>query len=162
MTPLLGGGADGAGSGGRSGSRSPAHSAVHGHIGQPVRMAVLLPQNMLNLEVVKPRNTALGLLVERAEFGAVYAILTLDLLDHQLRIGDDPQTLVAVGDSKLQRCQQGGVLGEVIGVHTQELAQFGQDFSCRVLDIDAEAGRTRVAARPAVAVRDNAFAGVFE
>ncbi len=117
---------------------------------------------MLDLEVVKPRNTALGLFVKGAEFGAVYAILTLDLLDHQFRIGDDPQTPVPIGNGKLQRCQQGRVLGEVIGVLTQKLAQFGQDFSCRVLDINAEAGRTRVAARPAVAVRDNAFAGVFE
>ena len=149
-------------SGGRAGSRSPAHSAVHGHIGQPVGMAVLLPQNMLDLEVVKPRNTALGLLVQGTEFGAVHAILPLDLLDHQLRVGDDPQTPVPVGDGKLQRCQQGGVLGEVIGARAHKLAQFGQDFSCRVLDIDAEAGRTRVAARPAVAVRDNAFAGVLE
>src|ERR1700677_4632612 len=81
-------------SGGRAGSRSPAHSAVHGHIGQPVCMAVLLPQNMLDLEMVKPRNTALGLLVQRTEFGAVHAILPLDLLDHQLGVGDNPQTPV--------------------------------------------------------------------
>jgi hypothetical protein len=69
-------------------------------------MAVLLPQNMLDLEVVQLRNTALGLLVEGAEFGAVHAILALDLLDHQFRVGDDPQTLVALGNGKFQRRQK--------------------------------------------------------
>ncbi len=139
----------------RARSRRPAHTAVHGQICQPVRMAVLLPQNMLDLKVVKLRDAAPRLLVERAKFGAVHAILALHLLDHEFRVGDDPQAPVSVGDGKLERSKKRGVLGKVIGVRAQVLAQFGQDFSGRVLDVYAEAGRTRVTARPTVAVGDN-------
>ena len=63
--------------------------------------------------------------------------------------------LCPLADGKLQRGQKRGILGKVIGARTQEFAQFGEHPSCRVLDVNAEAGRTRVAARPAVAVGDN-------
>src|SRR5271155_1115182 len=118
-------------------------------------MAVLLSQNMLDLEVVELRDATASLLVKGTKFGAVHPILPLHLLDHKLRVGDYPQAPVAVGDSKFQRGKECGVLGKVIGMLAQILGQFGQALSRRVLDVDAEAGRPWVAARPAVAIGDN-------
>ena len=81
---------------------------------------------MLNLEVVELRDAAARLLVEGAEFRTVHPILALHLFDHELRVGDDPQALVPMGDGKFERRQKRGVLGKVIGVRAQVLAQFGQ------------------------------------
>ena len=64
---------------------------------------------------------------------------------------------MAIADGKVQRSQERGVFGEVIGVRAQVLAQLGQDLSCRILDIDAEAGGPRITTRPPVAVGDDSI-----
>ena len=60
-----------------------------------------------------------------------------------------------MGDGKLDRGQQGGVFGEVVGARTEVLALFGQNLSCSVLDIDTKSGRARVATGAAIAVCDD-------
>ena len=91
------------------------------------------------------------------ELGAVYPVLALHLLDHEFRVGDDAQTPVPINNGKVERGEKGGIFGKVIGVHSQIFAQFGQDPPCRVLDVYAEAGWARIAARPAIAVGDNSI-----
>ena len=120
-------------------------------------MAVLLSQDMLDLKVVELRDAVASLLVERAELRAVYPILALHLLDHEFRVGDDAQTPVPIDNGKVERGKKRGIFGKIIGVYPQIFAQFGQDPPCRVLDIHAEAGWARVAARPAIAVGDNSI-----
>ena len=125
-------------------------------------MAVLFPQNMLDLEVIEVRDAATRLLVERAKFRAVYPVLALHLLDHEFRVGDDPQTPMTLGDGKFQRREERGILGKVIGLLAQVLTQFGQNLASRILDVDAETGRARIAARPTIAISDDRIAGVRE
>ena len=49
-------GATGLGAGLEVEARRPAHTAIHGQVCQPVGMAVLLPQDMLDLKVVELRD----------------------------------------------------------------------------------------------------------
>src|SRR6202044_933224 len=130
----------------------PAHTAIHGQVCQPVSMTVLLPQDMLDLKMVELRDPLASLLVERAQLWAVYPILPLHLLDHEFRVGDNPQTSVPIDNGKVERGQKRRIFGKVISVHSQIFAQFGQNSPSRVLDVYAEAGRPRIAARPAIAV----------
>ncbi len=109
--------------------RGPAHTAVHRQVCQPVRMTVLLPQNMLNLEVFELGDAAFRLLVEGPKFRAIHPILPLHLFDHEFRVGDDPQAPVPVGDGKFQGGEKRGVLGKVIGTGAQVFAQFGENLS---------------------------------
>ena|ERR1700733_7230859 len=125
-------------------------------------MAVFFPQNMLNLEMLELGNAAASFFVKGTKFRTVHPVLTLHLLDHELRIGDDPQAPMTLGDGKFQGRQERRVLSEVIGLLAQVLTQFGQNLASRILDVDAETGRARVAARPTIAISDDRIAGVRE
>ena len=105
----------------RARGRRPPHPTVHSQICQPVRMAVLLSQNMLNLKVVELRDAAPRLLIKGAKFGTVHAILALHLFDHEFGVGNDPQALVSMGDGKLEGSKKRGVFGKIIGVRAQVL-----------------------------------------
>jgi hypothetical protein len=118
-------------------------------------MAVLFPENMLNLKVIDLRNAAASFLVKGPKFRAVYAILTLHLFDHEFRVGDDPQAPVPVSDGEFQGSEKRGILSKIVGPGAQVFAQFGKYPSGRILDVNAEAGRARIAARSSVAVSDN-------
>ena len=66
---------------------------------------------------------------------------------------------MAVGEREVERGQQAGVLGEVVGLDAEELGEFGEDRAVGVLDQRAKARRAGIAARSAVAVRGYPFAG---
>jgi hypothetical protein len=118
-------------------------------------MTVLLPENVLNLEVIELRNAAASFLVEGPKFQTVDSILPLHLFNHEFRVGDDPQAPVPVADGKFQGGEKRGVLGKVVGPGAQVFAQFGKYPSGGILDVHAEAGRAWIAARSSVAVGDN-------
>ena len=67
---------------------------------------------------------------QRLEVGGVDLVLALDLLDHQLGVGDDAEAGVMVVESVLEAGKEAGVFGEVVGAHAEEFAEFGED-RCR-------------------------------
>lgn len=64
-------------------------AAVHGLIGEAVGMLVLGAQGVLDDEGIEALDTAAGLGVEGDEVGTLDLEASLDLLDHQLGVGDD-------------------------------------------------------------------------
>ena len=128
------------------------HAAVHGLVGEAVRVLVFVAQGVDDLEAVELGDFLLCLLEEGPEDGAFDLVLALDLLDHELGVGDDAETAVAVGEGEVEGGEQAGVLGEVVGLDAEEFREFGEDVAVGVLDEGAEAGGAGVAARAAVAV----------
>ena len=92
------------------------------------------------------------LLPEGSEVGGVDFVLTLNLLDHELGVGDDAEAGVVVVESVLEAGEEPRVFGEVVGAHAEEFTEFGQDGAVVVLDDGSVAGGTGVAASSAVAV----------
>ena len=93
-----------------------------------------------------------GLQPERSQVGGVDFVFALDLLDHELGVGDDAEARVVVVESVLEAGEEAGVFGEVVGAHAQEFAEFGEDLALFVLDDGSVACGAGVAAGSAVAV----------
>jgi hypothetical protein len=151
----VGGGREGRPSGGLgSGVAALAtpHSAVHGFVGQAVGVFVFVAEGVGDFEGFEFGYAAFGFFVEGFEVGAFDLVFALDLLDHELGVGDDAEAGVAVVEGVLEAGEEAGVFGEVVGAHAQEFAEFGQDSAMVVLDDGSVAGGTRVAAGSAVAV----------
>jgi hypothetical protein len=127
-------------------------SAVHGVVGELVGGLVFVAQGVGDLEAVELRDAAAGFLPERAEVGRVHLVLALDLLDHELGVGDDAEAAVVVVERPLEAAEQAGVFGVVVGAVAEELGQLGQDAAGFVLQERALAGGAGVAAGSAVAV----------
>ncbi len=68
---------------------------------------------------------------------------------------------MSVLDGILQRCNQALILGKVVGLVTEVLAERGNFLSSFILDHDPVAGRPGVAARAAIAVSDQMAFGRF-
>ena len=62
-------------------------------------------------------------LVQRPQPRALYLVLALDLLHHQLRVRHHPQPPVAVAERVVQRRQQPRILGEIVRLDPQKLRQ---------------------------------------
>ena len=106
-----------------------AVAPVHGFVGEAVGVLVLVAQGVGDLEAVELRDAAAGFFPERPQVGGVDLVLALNLLDHQLGIGDDAEAGVAVVERPLQAAEQAGVLGEVVGSVAEKLAEFGEDVA---------------------------------
>jgi hypothetical protein len=130
-------------------------AAVHGLVGQAVGVLVFVAEGVDDLEGVELGDFLLRLLEEGPQAWALDLVLALDLLDHQLGVGDDAQAPVSVAEGKVERGEQAGVLGEVVGLDAEELGKFGEDVAVGVLDEGAEAGGAGIAAGAAVAVGGN-------
>ena len=107
---------------------------------------------MRDLEAVELGDTAARLFPQGTEVGGVDLVLALDLVHHQLGVGDDAEVLVAVGQGPGEAAEETGVLGEVVGAMAEKLGEFGELVACGVGEDGSEAGRARVAASSAVAV----------
>ncbi len=107
---------------------------------------------MGDLEGFEPGDAAARFLPEGLEVGGVDFVLALDLLDHQLGVGDDAEAGVVVVEGVLEAGEEAGVFGVVVGADAEEFAKFGQDGALVVLDEGSEAGRAGVAAGSSVAV----------
>lgn len=103
------------------GGCSAVHAAVHGLVCEAVGGFVFVAKRVRNLEVVKFRDAAFCFLPERDEVGGFHLVGALDLLDHQQRVGDDPECGVAVIEGILQGGEKAGVFGKVIRADAQEL-----------------------------------------
>src|SRR6266702_4600246 len=95
-------------------SSAALHSPVHGLVRQAVGVLILVAQGMHDLEFLQLRDLLLRLLVQRPQPRALHLVLALDLLDHQLRVGDDPQPLVAMFKRKIERRQKPRILRKFI------------------------------------------------
>jgi len=60
-------------------------------------------KNVLNREFVELSDKAAGLLEERLKIGAADAILPSHLANHQLRVADDLQRAISMGNCIFQR-----------------------------------------------------------
>ena len=147
--------------GSRSGTRSGGGSwgrrswgavgaAVHGLVGEAVGVLVFVAEGVGDFELVELGDAAFGFFPEGAEIGGVDLVLALDLLDHQLGVGDDTEAGVAVVERPLEAAEEAGVLGVVVGAVAEELGELGEDVAGFVLQDGAVAGRARVAACAAV------------
>ena len=59
---------------------------------------------------------------------------------------------MAVAEGEVERGQQAGVLGEIVGLDAKELGEFGEDVAVGVLDEGSEARGAGIAAGAAIAV----------
>src|SRR5947209_5978415 len=78
----------------------------------------------------------------------------LDLADEQLRIADQLERLRSMLDRILECGDESLILGKVVGLMPEIFAEGGDFLAGFVLDDDSEARRSRISARPTVAVRD--------
>ncbi len=101
---------------------------------------------------VSLRGAAFSFFPERDKAGVFHLVEALHLLDHQLGVRDDAQTLGFILEGPIEDCQQRGVLGVIIGLLAQVFAQTGDDAALRVFNDCAKAGRAGVAAGAAVTV----------
>ena len=107
---------------------------------------------MAHLEAFNPARELASLFEQGAQDGTGDLVLALHLLDHQLRVADDPQLLDAVLDSPAQNPQEPGIFGKVIGLDAQEFAQFGNGLALGVLNDGTIAGGAGVAPGTSIAV----------
>ena len=128
------------------------HAAVHSLVGEAVGVLVFVAEGVGDFEGFEFGDAVFGLLPEGAEGGGVYFVFALDLLDHQLGVGDDAEAGVVVVEGVLEAGEEAGVFGEVVGAHAEEFAELGEDCALVVLDDGSVAGGTGVAAGSAVAV----------
>ena len=135
-----------------AGGRGAAHSAVHGFVGEAVGVFVFVAQGVGDLEAFEFGDAALGFFVERLEVRAFDLIFALDLLDHQLGVGDDAEAGMVVVERVLEAAKEAGVFGVVIGAHAKEFAELSQGVAFVVLDEGSVAGGAWVAACSSVAV----------
>src|ERR1700761_9511955 len=63
-----------------------------------------------------------------------------------------------MGQRIFERRQQPGILGKVVRLYAQELAQVGDGMARRVFNLTAIPRRPRIAARSAIAIRDDSAA----
>ena len=137
---------------GLAGGVGAFHSAVHGFVGEAVGVLVFVAEGVGDLEGFEFGDAVSCLLPEGFEVGGVDLVLALDLLDHQLGVGDDAEAGVVVVEGVLEAAEQAGVFGVVVGADAEELAEFGEDHALIVLDEGTVAGGAGVAAGSAVAV----------
>jgi hypothetical protein len=138
--------------GGLAGCVGTFHSTVHGFVGETIGVLVFVAEGVRDLEGFESGDTVSGFLPERFEVWRAHLIFTLDLLDHQLRVGDDAEAGVVMIEGVLEAGEETGVFGVVIGSDTEELAEFGDDHPLVVLNEGPEAGWAWVATGSAVAV----------
>src|ERR1035437_10705436 len=117
-----------------------------------------MAQRVDYLEAVQLSDLLLCLIEEGPQDRALYLVLSLNLLHHQFRVGDDSKPPISVTERKVQRGQQPGVLREIVGLDAKELRQLSQHHAVRVLNQRAKTRRSRVAARPPVAVGGDPWA----
>jgi hypothetical protein len=129
-----------------------SHAAIHRLVRQPVSVLVLMAQRMADLKGFEPRDALSGLVIERLEAGTFDLIGALNLADHQFGVGDHAQARMALRQRKREDGEQAGVLGEVIGLDAQKLAQFGQDAALGVMNDGAKAGGAGIATGAAIAM----------
>jgi len=140
---------------GRSSGRLLAHAAVHGFIGQAIGVFVFVTKSVRNLKPAQKGDAALGLIVEGTQIGRFDLVLALDLLDHQLGIGDHPQVRMALVERPLQAGQQAGILGDIVGFGAQKAGKLSQFIAFGVCHYGAKAGWAGVAACATIAMRGN-------
>jgi len=124
-------------------------------------MLVAAAEGVADFEAVDAAGELSGFFKERAEDGAGDLVLALHLLDHQLGVGDDAEALDVVFGGPLEYAEKAGVLSEVVGADSEELAQFGYDAAVGVLDDGAVAGGAGIASGTAIAVGGEKFGGGF-
>ncbi len=132
--------------------RGAVHTAVHGFVGEAVGVLVFVAERMGDLEPFELGDATPGLVVEGLQVGTFDLVLPLDLLDHQLGVGDDAQARIAAVERELEAAQQAGVLGKIIGANAEELAEFGEDAAVGALNEGSVTRGTGIAASAAVAV----------
>jgi len=128
------------------------HATVHGFVGEAVGVLVFVAEGVRDLEGFESGDTVSGFLPERFEVRRVHLIFALDLLDHQLGVGDDAETGVVVVEGVLEAGEQAGVFGVIVGSDTEELAEFGDDHALIVLNEGSKTGRPGVSTGSAVAM----------
>ena len=89
---------------------------------------------MGDLEGFEFGDAAFGFFPEGFEVGGVDLVLALDLLDHELGVGDDAEAGVVVVEGVLEAAEEAGVFGVVVGAKSKELTEFGEDGAGVVLD----------------------------
>ena len=128
------------------------HAAIHGLVGETVGGLVFVAKGVGDLEALEAGDAIFCFLPEGFKVGRVDFVLALDLLDHELGVGDDAETRVAVIEGVLEAGEEAGVLGDVVGADSEELGELGEDGAGAVGDLGAEAGGAGIAAGAAVTV----------
>ena len=107
---------------------------------------------MGDLEGFEAGDAVFGLLPEGFEVGGVDFVFALDLLDHELGVGDDAEAGVVVVEGVLEAGEEAGVFGVVVGAVAEVLGELGDDVAVGAGDFGSVAGWAGVAAGSSVAV----------
>ena len=91
--------------------------------------------------------------------GILHFVDSLDLADQQLGIADQLESFGTVLDRIFQSRDQALILGEIVGLVAEVLAEMGDLASGLILNDDAVASGTGVTAGAAVAVGDEVVLG---
>ena len=105
------------------------HASVHGLVGEGVGGFVFVAEGVGDFEGFESGDAVFGLLPEGFEVGGVDLVLALDLLDHELGVGDDAEAGVVVVEGVLEAGEEAGVFGVVVGAMAEEFGEFGDDVA---------------------------------
>src|SRR5690242_2843999 len=124
-----------------------------------VGAAVLLPTDVLDL-VVQSREQAFRLGEQPLQVGLLGPVLTLDLLDHQLGIDIDLNTVRLPLFDRLETFDEGVVLGLVVGHDSEPSVPGLEAHSLVVLDENPRRCGTGVASGGAVGPQSQCFQAI--
>src|SRR5438477_2708947 len=128
----------------------PRDIRVDRHVGECIGTAILLSVDARHVHVGKLPQQPNRFLVKRDELGRFDAISAVHLLDHELGIQVDLETVWLPILHRPQALDEGVVLSLVVGGHTQPAVQATEAHAVLVLDHNTNARRTRIAARRAI------------
>src|SRR6266545_2197364 len=132
----------------------PGQPLIDSVIGQPICLAVLLPRDVLEVDLSEPRQGLADLPVQSDQRRILHPEPAGELFDKEPAVGSDEDVRSAELGTRLQACQDGPVLGDVVRGHPNAPAHGCQHATTLIRDQDADSGGTRVPPGGPVAVGD--------
>lgn len=129
-----------------------ASSAIHRLIGETVGILIMFTKSMSDFDVLDLSGQTLCLVVKFAQFRMADLINALHLANHKLGIADDFERRYLMRDGITKGREQPVVLGIVVGLMAEILAELGNFFPLRIVNDKAVACRAGIAPGSAVDV----------
>jgi len=96
-------------------------TAVHGIVRKLIGCLIFVAQGMADFEAIQLCDAAPRLFPKRTQIGRIHLIFALNLLHHELRVGDHAQAAAAVIQCPLKAAEQAGIFGVVVGAIAKKL-----------------------------------------
>src|SRR5260221_8856439 len=126
---------------------------VHGDVGQPIRLRVQLPSDVLERDAVELRREQARARVERLEARVFDLEFAFHLVHEKQGVRADVDDALAARGRPCERREQAVVFGDVVGRDAERAVKLLDERAGGILDPHAVARRARIAPRAAVYVR---------